>query len=83
MDKVLVCVYVPLIEKEFDVYIPVNKKISFIKKLLVKSISELSNGNYKVNGNVKISNKITNNVYNEEEYIINTDIRNGSKIVIL
>lgn len=83
MSKVLVCVYVPLMEKEFDVYIPVNKKISFIKKLLVKSICELSNNNYKFNGNVKLSNKITNYVYNEDEYVINTDIRNGSKIVIL
>ena len=83
MNKILICVYVPIIEKEFDVYIPVNKKVGYVKKLLIKSISELSDNIFKMNNNVIVSNKLTSNVYNDNDYIIDTDIRNGSKLVIL
>jgi hypothetical protein len=83
MEKILICVYVPLIEKEYDVYIPINKKIGYIKKLLIKSINELSDNNFKVNNNITLSNKLTSYVYDEEEFVYNTDIRNGVKLVIL
>ena len=83
MNKVLICVFVPLIEKEYDVYIPVNKKVGYIKKLLIKSIIELSENNYKVSENIVLSNKTTSYVYKDDEYIIDTDIRNGTKLVIL
>ena len=40
-NKILVIVYVPMIEKEFDIYIPTVKKIGTIKNLIIK-IVELS-----------------------------------------
>ena len=46
MNKVLVTVYVPLIEQEYNLFIPVNRKIGLVKKILVNSIVELSDGDY-------------------------------------
>ena len=63
MNKVLVCVYVPLIEQEFDIFIPINRKIGLIKKIIVNSIIELTNNSYRINGFIKLSNKKTNHVY--------------------
>ena len=83
MDNILVNVYVPYIEQSFDIYIPVNKKIVYIKKLIISTIIELTDGNYKATGNIKLSNKNTSKVYEEQEYIIDTDIVNGSKLILL
>ena len=46
MDKVLVKVYVPMLEGVYDVWIPSNKKIYEIIILLSRAISELSEGDY-------------------------------------
>ena len=83
MDNILVNVYVPYIEQSFDIYIPVNKKIVYIKKLIISAIIELTDGNYKVSGNINLSNKNTSKIYEEQEYIIDTDIVNGSKLILL
>ena len=38
-NKLLVIVYVPLIEKELDVYIPIVKKVGTVKNLIIKDNS--------------------------------------------
>ena len=46
MNKVLVKVYVPVIEEQYDILIPVNRRIYNVIKLITKAINELSNGYY-------------------------------------
>lgn len=82
-NKVLVDVYVPLIEQEFNLFIPVNRKIGLIKKIIGNSVVELSDGNYQVDTELNLYNKETNRIYNDDIYLINTDIRNGSKLMLL
>ena len=33
-NKILICLYIPLIEKSYDLFIPINKKIGTIKRLI-------------------------------------------------
>ena len=42
MNKFLVLVYVPLLEEEYNIYIPINKKVGTIKKIIIDSVAELS-----------------------------------------
>ncbi len=83
MNKVLVNIYVPLIEQEYNLFIPVNRKIGLVKKIIGHSIVELSDGNYQIEGYFNLYNKTTNRVYDDDTYVINTDIRNGSKLILL
>ena len=83
MDKVLVSIYVPYIEQSFDVYIPINKKIIYIKKLIVSSLIELTDNNYKANNNICLSNRNSSKIYDDEEFVIDTDIRNGTKLILM
>ncbi len=83
MNKVLVSVYVPLIEQEYDLLIPINRKIGLIKKIIGNSIIELSDGNYQIDGYFNLYNKKTNRVYDDDAFVINTDIRNGEKLMLL
>ena len=46
MNKVLVKLYVPTIEKEYDIWIPLNRRIYTTIKLIVKAINEFTNGEY-------------------------------------
>ena len=58
MNKILVLVYIPEIEQEYDVYIPINKKIGTIKKYLISSVEEFNDGNVSNIENFKIYDKI-------------------------
>ena len=44
MNKVLVRLCVPMIDEEYDIWIPVNKKIDTIITLLVKAVKEFTKG---------------------------------------
>ena len=46
MDKVLVKIYVPMLEEIYDVWIPSHKKIGNVIYMLIKAINELSEGCY-------------------------------------
>lgn len=82
-NKVLVELIIPEIEESYDVYIPISKKVGSVIKLLNKAIFELSDGNY--NGGTKnfIYNKDTGLRYDINVLIKETDIRNGSKIILI
>ena len=45
-NKILIEVIVPLLEENFEIYIPVNKRISTVIKLIEKSLNEITNGYY-------------------------------------
>ena len=46
MNKYLITVIVPIVEFEYDIYIPNNKKIGTIKTLILESLSELSKNSF-------------------------------------
>ena len=63
MSKVLVKLYVPLIECQYDILIPSNKKVHKVIKLLVKSINELNGGYYTITEMPMLYDKITAEMY--------------------
>lgn len=82
-NKVLVELVVPVLEESYDVFVPVNKKIGNIIILLSKLISELSGGYFVANEKNCLYNGDTGDAYPMDVLLINTDIRNGSKIILM
>lgn len=82
-NKVIVKIIVPKLEMTFDVFIPVSKKISTVCYLLTKSISELTNGEYIINDYINIYNKETKEMYQFDQIVKDTNIRNGSELILL
>ncbi len=82
-NKVLVSLFVPEIGNNYDIYLPVNKKIGNIIILLNKAINELSNGNYKLDSNNLLYNVETKQIYNPDMLLANTNIRNGTKLLLI
>ena len=74
-NKVLVTIIVPLIEKKYEVFLPVNKKIGEISSLLAKGLVDVSNGYYIITNKEKFYNRITGKEYNNNVILQKTDIR--------
>jgi len=84
MNKYLITVIVPIIECEYDIYIPNNKKIGTIKTLILESLIELSNNSFtKKIHEVRIIDRDTGNEFENDVYVKDSGIKNGSKIIII
>lgn len=82
-NKVLVELIIPEIESSFDVYLPINKRIGSIITLLNKSISELTSGCYVGSNTTALYNRNTSTKYQANMLLYNTDIRNGTTLILL
>ena len=51
--------------------------------MLVKSVSDLTSNNIDGQKEFILLNKTTTRMYNSNEIIINTDIRNGTELVLI
>ncbi len=81
-NKVLVELAVPELDAVYDVFIPINRKVGNVIQLLMQAVSELSSGNYQGNEHVFLYNAFTNEKYSINSLIIDTDIRNGSRLIL-
>jgi hypothetical protein len=82
-NKVLVELSVPDIDEVFNLYLPVNRKIGNIIELINRFLFEATNGSYNGNTNNFLYNKKTGERYSINSLLRETDIRNGSSIVLL
>ena len=83
MDKVLVKLYVPTIEAEYNVWLPINKKIHNLISLIVKSINELSGGYYKPSKMPMLYDKLTAKAYDINLTIKQNNIKNASELILI
>lgn len=82
-NKVLIRLIVPELDNAFDVFIPVNELIWKVTKLIVKSLSDLQGVNLDISKKYVMINQKNGKIYDNNEVIINTDIRNTSEIILL
>lgn len=82
-NKVLIELVVPELDRNFMLFIPINKKIGNIIVLLNKSITELSNGLYIGDSKTALYNKESGEKYSINELVRNTNIRNGTVLILM
>lgn len=82
-NKVYIKLKVPEIDKEYDLYLPVNKKIGNIVNLLNEAINELSFGEIEISNKNKLYNEKTMEIYSPDILLLNTNIRNGTVLVLV
>lgn len=83
MNKILVKLYVPMIEEQYDVWIPINKKTYRVIKLLTKAVSEFRGAVYKSKNIPLLYDKITAQPYNINLSIKENNIKNGTEIILI
>ena len=82
-NKVLIKLIVPELDSTFDVFIPVNELVWKIKKLILKSVSDLNNINTFNDLDCVLINKDNSKIYNNNEIILETVIRNSSELILI
>lgn len=82
-NKVLVKISVLELGTYYDIFLPVNEVVWKIKKLIIKAISDLINIPEFYENEFVLINKKTGEKYNNNDIVINTNIRNGTELIIL
>lgn len=83
MNKILVTVYVPLLDDKFDLFIPINKKIGTIKQVLINSINDFTSNSINDLNELKLYEKDTCKLLDNNIYVKSSDIKNGSSLILL
>lgn len=82
-NKILIELEIPLIEKKYDLFIPINKKIGTIKKLIEDSLTDLTGNTYEIREDTNLYSKDTGEIYDVNKTVKDTDLQNGSRIILL
>lgn len=82
-NKVIIELIIPEIEEKYSLYIPVTKKVGEIIPLLGKSVADFTYGSYTYDDKTALYNAISAERYDPNDMIINTDIRNGTQLILL
>lgn len=82
-NKVLIKLIMPEFDLSYDLFIPVNEVVWKLKRLIMKSIQDLSGVSIKNIDEALFINKDNSRVYNNNEIVVNTDIRNGTELIFM
>ena len=79
---VLVTIYVPIIEQKYDMYIPINRTINQVVSLTLELVDIISMKTYSIKKTAILYNRRTGEIYNQDDIVRNTNIRNSTELVI-
>ena len=82
-NKILIELEIPLIEKSYDLYIPINNRIGTIKKLIEQALVEITEGAYEMKLDTNFYSKETGQIYDVNKNVRETDLKNGSRIILI
>lgn len=82
-NKVLVILKIPELDESYDFMIPVSRKIGNVIELLAEFVKEETNGSYELDVHKNLYNHETGERYNNNAIVIDTNIRNGTNLVLI
>ena len=77
----MVLVYVPTIECEYSVFIPVGRTVGAVKKIIVDILCELTGQEF--SDSMQLVDGNTSKSYLDGDLVINTEIKNGTKLLLI
>lgn len=80
--RVLIEIEAPIISKRYELFVPVDRRIHDLLSVLKSNIPELSKGYYK-NNTFSIYNKSSGELYNNNLIIKDTNIKMGTRLVLI
>ena len=83
MNKILVEVFLPALEQSYDVFIPLESKLSEVILLLTKVLNDLSNGCYIARDDAILCDRETGNIFSINMSVFELGLKNGSKLMLI
>lgn len=81
-NKVLIKLIIISTGQEIDCFVPINEKIYNVKKIFLKYAFDINEIEEDIINNYVLLNGRTNVIYNNNDRVIYTDIRNGSELIL-
>ncbi len=79
MNKVLISVEIPKLSGNYNFLVPINKKIGFLKKIII----DLINLNNVDALSLRLLEKYTGSELNSDLFVYQSNIKNGSILVLI
>jgi hypothetical protein len=83
MNQILVKIFIPSIEKTYEVWIPPQKRVYNLIVLLVKAISEVNDNSDNPKNMPMLYDRISSEMYDVSATVAETTIRNGMELVLI
>ena len=80
--RVFVVIEAPILDQKYELFVPVDRRIHDLIKILKETLPELSNEYYSKN-QPNIYNKSTGKLYDINQIIKNSDIKMGTRLILL
>ena len=77
MNKILINLYIPSLDENYNLFIPINKKVGTIKNTIISTTKNLAEGNYKL---VLLESGA---IVDDNVYVKNSGIVNGSRLILI
>ena len=83
MDKLLISVFVPLIDDTFNIQIPINLEMQEALSFIQTAVVDLSNKAYVVNPNAKLYDRNTGYLINTNNIVKFSGLKNGALVMLI
>lgn len=83
MNNVLVNVYVPILNKSYDIFIPVQSQLFEVIDLIKKAVYELSEGQFVPSKDTVMSLKTSGEILDINRTVFELSIGNGTKLMLI
>lgn len=80
--KILIKLFLPELEQSYEMYIPVNRTVGQVIELINKVVNDITLNIYPVKEGLQLMNRRDNTLYDYNELIRNTNIRNGTELIM-
>ena len=82
-NKVLINLYVPILNVSYDIFVPVQSRLYEVTELVKKAVSELSEGQFIPSLDTVIANRISGEILDVNRTVFELDIQNGTKLMLV
>lgn len=82
-NKALVEISVPAAGQRFDVYIPLESKMSEVVKMVAMALSDLSEGKFKATNDSILCDADTGIIYNINMEVAELGIKTGARLMLI
>lgn len=83
MEKVIVNVWVPILNTFYDIFIPLETPMYEVLELIKKAVTELSDGRFVANNDTTICQHKDGSILNINMSVYELGIKNGSKLMLI
>lgn len=83
MNKILINVYVPVLNSAYDFFVPVQLQVFEVTELIKRAVVELSEGRFIPSYDTALAYRETGDVCDINDVVFESRIKNGTKLMLV